>query len=236
IRLKVVTTTREVSFSVEDNGTGIAPELMPELFDPFSQGSRAIDRAQGGLGLGLALVKNLVALHGGSVRAHSEGAGRGALAIVRLPRPATQLSGPRALTATALPFSSEHDDTRVLVVDDNVDAAQTLATLLQLDGHTVRVAYDGRAALEQARREHFDVFMLDIGLPGMDGFQLARSLRGLPRTRHALLIAITGYGQPGDRAKSVAAGFDEHLVKPIQSETLRALLARRARAPRARSA
>ena len=231
IKLQVVTTSRELCFSVEDNGTGISPDLMPELFDLFSQGSRAIDRAQGGLGLGLALVKTLVGLHGGSVRAFSKGAGQGALFMVRLPRPAMPV---QIVPANPAPDGPPRlmNNARLMVVDDNADAAQTLATLLQLDGHTVRVAYDGQSALEQARREQFDAFMLDIGLPGMDGFELARNLRNMPSTRDSLLIAITGYGQPGDRAKSVAAGFDEHLVKPIQSGALTALLAQRGRAQR----
>jgi signal transduction histidine kinase/ActR/RegA family two-component response regulator len=226
IRLKVVTTSRELCFSVEDNGTGVAAELMPELFDLFSQGSRTIDRAQGGLGLGLALVKTLVELHGGSVRAFSEGAGQGAQFMVRLPLPTTQGRVVPVVKPVPEPVQ-QVGSVRLMVVDDNADAAQTLATLLQLEGHTVRVAYDGKSALEQARQERFDVFMLDIGLPGMDGIELARNLRGMPNTRDSLLIAITGYGQPGDRAKSVAAGFDEHFVKPVHSDALRSLLAQR---------
>lgn len=226
IKLKIVTTSKELCFSVEDNGTGIAPDLMPELFDLFSQGSRSIDRAQGGLGLGLALVKTLVELHGGSVRAFSEGAGQGAQFMVRLPL----AQGPSRVVASEKPARAagqKPDSVRLMVVDDNADAARTLANLLQLDGHTVRVAYDGNSALEQARREPFDVFMLDLGLPGMDGFELARRLRGMPGTRDTLLVAITGYGQPGDRAKSLAAGFDEHFVKPIDSDALRAVLVQR---------
>ena len=224
IKLKVVTTSKELCFSVEDNGTGIAPDLMPDLFDLFSQGSRSMDRAQGGLGLGLALVKTLVELHGGSVRAFSEGAGQGAQFMVRLPL----AQGPSRLIAAEKRPCLDHrpDSVRLMVVDDNADAARTLANLLQLEGHTVRVAYDGRSALDQARREPFEAFMLDLGLPGMDGLELARHLRGMPATRDALLVAITGYGQPGDRAKSLAAGFDEHFVKPIDSDALRAVLQR----------
>jgi signal transduction histidine kinase/CheY-like chemotaxis protein len=225
IKLKIVTTSKELCFSVEDNGTGIAPDLMPELFDLFSQGSRSIDRAQGGLGLGLALVKTLVELHGGSVRAFSEGVGQGAQFMVRLPL----AQGPSRIATEDKPAcpGQKPGSVRLMVVDDNADAARTLANLLQLDGHTVRVAYDGRAALEQARREPFEVFMLDLGLPGMDGLELARHLRGMPDTRDALLVAITGYGQPGDRAKSLAAGFDEHFVKPIDSDALRTVLSKR---------
>ena len=224
IRLKVVTTSKELCFSVEDNGTGIAPDLMPELFDLFSQGSRSIDRAQGGLGLGLALVKTLVELHGGSVRAFSEGAGQGSQFMVRLPL----AQGPTRVVSPEKPAcpGQKPNSVRLMVVDDNADAARTLANLLQLEGHTVRVAYDGRSALDQARQEPFEAFMLDLGLPGMDGFALARHLRGMPDTRDALLVAITGYGQPGDRAKSLAAGFDEHFVKPIDSDALRAVLAK----------
>jgi signal transduction histidine kinase/ActR/RegA family two-component response regulator len=224
IRLRVVTTAKELSFSVEDNGTGVSSQLMPELFALFSQGSRTIDRSQGGLGLGLALVKTLVQLHGGSVRAFSDGEGQGATFMVRLPRPAVPVYAPAAASPSEPVIGNAM---RLLIVDDNADVAHTLATLLQLDGHTVRVAYDGKSALGQAHRERFDAFILDIGLPGMSGIELARMLRNNPDTCNALIIAITGYGQPADRAQSVAAGFDEHLVKPINTEALRSLLAHR---------
>ncbi len=207
---------------VRDNGVGIDAELMPEIFDLFTQGSRAADRSQGGLGLGLALVKHLVELHGGAVTAASDGPGHGSVFTVRLPRvpEAAALEAPG--DAPALPPESRR---RLLVVDDNTDAAQTLAQWLTLDGHTVFVAHDGPSALAIAEREDIDSFILDIGLPGMNGYELAQRLRGMPRYTGALLIALTGYGQESDRRQSAAAGFNHHLVKPADPDVLRTLLA-----------
>jgi len=207
---------------VSDNGVGITPELMPEIFDLFTQGSRAADRSQGGLGLGLALVKHLVELHGGSVCARSDGPGQGSVFTVRLPR-VPQAAAPAG--DASLPAPPQPGRRRVLVVDDNADAAQTLAQWLTLDGHTVFVAHDATAALEIAAREPVETFILDIGLPGMNGYELAERLRAQPRSAQALLIALTGYGQEADRRRSMEAGFNHHLVKPADPDVLRALLA-----------
>lgn len=219
-----------VDIRVDDTGQGIEAELVPHIFQLFTQARRTPDRAHGGLGLGLAVVKRLVEMHGGTVRAESEGPGRGSSFKVSLPRllgdsEVTPRPGPRGLTQT------EVRGLRILVVDDNADAADTLAMLLQASGHQVYVEYDGPPAVERARREQPQVLILDIGLPGMDGYELARRLRLIPGLRGAVLIAVTGYGQPEDRARSAAAGFDHHLVKPIDPDQLDILLARLALGP-----
>ncbi|HUG22197.1 hybrid sensor histidine kinase/response regulator [Piscinibacter sp.] len=220
ISVTLAATLQEASIAVQDDGVGISPELMPEIFDLFTQGSRAIDRNQGGLGLGLALVKHLVGLHGGSIGATSDGLGHGSTFTVRLPRVAAPTQPPPRVPVPGHAAGRLH----ILVVDDNVDAAQSLAELLTLEGHTAGIAHDGPATLAYAARERVDAFILDIGLPGMDGTELARRLRGMPEADGALLIALTGYGQDADRRKSTQAGFDHHLVKPVDPELLRSLL------------
>ena len=226
IALTVEATPTEVCLTLSDTGMGISAELMPDIFDLFTQGSRTSDRAQGGLGLGLALVKNLVELHGGSVRVDSAGPGTGSTFIVRLPR--LRHSSVPAASADAAPAAPARALT-IMVVDDNVDAAQMLATMLEMDGHQVPVAFDGPSALETAERQVIDVFILDLGLPGMSGSELARTLRSMPKTRNALLIALTGYGRASDLEETAAAGFDHHLIKPVEFATLRALLEPRSR-------
>lgn len=210
---------------VQDDGAGISPELMPEIFDLFTQGSRTPDRSQGGLGLGLALVKHLVGLHGGAVQAASEGPGRGATFTVRLPRipVARGHAEPSPPAEAAAPGSL-----RILLVDDNVDAATTLAHSLAAHGHATFIAHDGTTALAlaHARHEPLDVCILDLGLPGMDGWELARRLRSHASTSHATLIALTGYGLQADRERSARAGFFHHFVKPVDLDMLHALLSR----------
>jgi len=225
---------QEAVVEIRDNGVGISPELMPEIFDLFTQGSRTSDRRLGGLGLGLALVKRLVGLHGGTVLAESGGTGRGSTFTVRLPRveareaPPLLAESPTEPAAPAMtPPPRETRIHRVLVVDDNRDAADMLAQLLSDDGHAVTVAYDAFQALERATAQSdafFDVCILDIGLPGMDGYELAQRLREEPSTASAQLIALSGYGQAADKARSLANGFDAHLVKPADIEAVRGLL------------
>jgi len=222
IAVKVDVTPDHVCVAVQDDGVGISHHLMPEIFDLFTQGSRAADRNQGGLGLGLALVKHLVGAHHGTVEAHSAGPGRGASFSVRLPRVSTPL---HLLDTQSTPPAVSDGEFRIMVVDDNVDGAESLAQLLTLEGHSVLVAHDGPSALKLALNERVDVFILDIGLPGMDGTELARRLRAMPSVASALLIALTGYGQAADQEKSARAGFDHHLVKPADLESLRTLLA-----------
>ena len=211
---------------VQDSGIGISADLLPQVFDLFTQGERSPDRAQGGLGLGLALVKSLVELHGGSVSAHSEGVGRGSVFTVRLPLPALHddpalLPGAAQSSVPAAPGTPLH----LMLVDDNVDAANTLAMLLEMQGYNVSVAYRAQDALERAALDPPGIFLLDIGLPDMDGYELARRLREQQPTGDAVLIALTGYGQAQDRERSEQAGFDHHLVKPVEIERLSALLA-----------
>jgi signal transduction histidine kinase/ActR/RegA family two-component response regulator len=217
----------EAIVEIRDNGVGISPELMPEIFDLFTQGSRTSDRRLGGLGLGLALVKRLVGLHGGVVHAESGGIGRGSKFSVHLPRAeasARPAGLPDALPPAVAAAAGGHGVHRVLIVDDNRDAADMLVHLLSDDGHLVTVAYDAFEALERAEGNRFDVCILDIGLPGMDGYELARRLRTEPAAASARFIALSGYGQGSDKARSLARGFDEHLVKPADIETIRGLL------------
>jgi PAS domain S-box-containing protein len=206
----------DVLVRVRDNGAGIAPELLPRVFDLFTQGQRTLDRSRGGLGIGLTLVRNLVEAHGGSVSAQSEGLGKGSEFVVRLPAPTTP-----AAEATPEPdpprARAAHRARRVLVVDDNEDAAGMLAELLEAVGHDVRVAHDGPEALSVAPGFEPDVALLDIGLPIMDGYELAARLRAQGATR---LMAVTGYGQRHDRQRSRDAGFERHFVKPVDSNEL----------------
>lgn len=209
--------------SVGDNGIGIEPELLPHVFDLFTQGERTPDRAQGGLGLGLALSRSLVALHGGTLRAESGGRGQGSLFTVRLPLLAQQRTGRQDGDAELA--SPQRRSLRVLVVDDNVDAAESLAVLLQNEGYQARVATDSHTALEQAAAQHPEVVILDIGLPGIDGYELARRMRSAPATERATFVALTGYGQEHDKLRSIAAGFDHHCVKPANLPQLLQILA-----------
>ncbi|MEO7497452.1 MAG: ATP-binding protein, partial [Massilia sp.] len=211
-----------VRLRVDDNGIGIAPELRAHVFDLFAQAERSSDRSQGGLGLGLALVKSLVDLHQGSVTCHSDGLGRGSSFAVTLPRlrekAAPALREPGAL----LPAAGRK--LRIMVVDDNVDAAQMLAMVLQVLGHEVTVEHGSLAALAQAPIERPDVCLLDIGLPEMNGNELARKLRRNPASADALLIAVTGYGHEFDRQSALDAGFDHYFVKPVDTGRLNELL------------
>jgi signal transduction histidine kinase/ActR/RegA family two-component response regulator len=212
----------EVRLVVTDNGIGMAPDLVGRAFDLFAQAERSADRASGGLGLGLALVKSLVELHGGTVSCDSAGPGQGSRFVVTLPR----LRDPEAADRqTAAGASAAYGSAlRILVVDDNEDAAGTLAMLLEVAGHKVLVEHAPGQALARAREAAPQVCLLDIGLPGMDGAELARRLRAQPETAHALLVAVTGYGQDSDRARAREAGFDHHLVKPVDLDRLQALL------------
>jgi signal transduction histidine kinase/ActR/RegA family two-component response regulator len=226
IMLAVTVDDERATVAVRDNGVGIAPEILPYIFDLFTQAERTPDRSQGGLGIGLALVKSLVALHGGTVHAHSEGLGQGSEFSICLPgvtrAPAGAHDAGAANDANVVP---DNGNLRVLVVDDNADAAQMLAALLEVQGHAVSVEYDARGALARARSEHPDVLLLDIGLPDMDGYELARRLRAQPENARATLVALTGYGQNQDREEAQQAGFDHYLVKPADLNEVNDVLA-----------
>jgi len=209
---------------VGDNGIGIGADLLPVVFDLFTQAERTPDRAQGGLGLGLALVKKLVELHHGSVEAQSAGAGRGSTFIVRLPLLAASDSVATTAPAPAMPAAI--GALRILVVDDNVDAARTLGMLLETAGHAVTIEHSAGAALARAGEESFQVILLDIGLPDMSGHALAEALRQLPGCADCALVAVSGYGQEQDRRMSQQAGFAAHLVKPVPPGVLVDTIAR----------
>jgi signal transduction histidine kinase/DNA-binding response OmpR family regulator len=222
----------EVSISVKDDGAGIDPAFLPHIFDLFAQADQSLDRSQGGLGIGLTLVKHLVELHGGRVVAHSEGVGRGAEVMVHLPAQLAlpvQVPVPVPVPVPAsggrAPMIRTKSASRILVVDDLAASAETLMTLLEMEGFEVKVASEGMAALKIAEAFRPDVVLLDIGLPGMNGFEVAHRLRTQPESRNALLIALTGYGEAESRSRSVQAGFDFHMVKPADVNLLLSMLA-----------
>jgi two-component system CheB/CheR fusion protein len=212
-----------VVLRVRDSGIGISAEMLPHVFDMFMQAERRLDRSHGGLGIGLTLVQRLVAMHGGTVTASSEGRGKGSEFVMRLPAlPETrkQLLRERAADSTAHPFIPRH----IVVVDDNMDAAESLASLLRLEGHLVRTAYDGSSGLAAVDADPPDVVILDLGMPGMDGFEVARRIRQRPEFSRVLLVALTGWAQDEDRRRCQHAGFDGHLPKPVEREVLRQFL------------
>jgi CheY-like chemotaxis protein len=201
---------------VRDDGQGIAPELLPRIFDLFVQGRQSLDRGTGGLGIGLALVKSLVQLHGGTITAQSNGPGRGSLFTVRLP--ALEMCELNRYASTPLSIATR--GCRILLVDDNEDAVAMLAEILRAAGHDVRTAADGPAALEVAKEFRPELAVLDIGLPAMDGYELGARLLLQLGPPAPVLFALSGYGQESDRAKSEAAGFALHLVKPLDAASL----------------
>jgi signal transduction histidine kinase/CheY-like chemotaxis protein len=214
-----------VEFRVRDSGIGIPTANQAEIFKMFAQLSPAIDRSEGGLGIGLALAKGLVQLHGGTIDVRSEGHGRGSEFTVRIP--IAQADAPAATnTACEVANHGEGRKCDLIVADDNADALQSLAMLLEMDGHTVRVAADGSTALSLAQQKMPDVILLDIGMPGMNGYETASRVRELEGGDTVMLIALTGWGQPADRAQASKAGFDHHLTKPIDHEELEGLLSR----------
>jgi two-component system CheB/CheR fusion protein len=206
---------------VTDSGVGIAQSLLPHVFDLFTQGERGLDRSQGGLGIGLTFVRRLVEMHGGVVEARSAGVGQGSEFIVRMPVIESQV---RVVDAVKVSQPISTQSLRILVVDDNVDAAESIAMLLSMDGHEVRSVHDAQRALNLAAEFRPDLVLLDIGLPGMDGYEVARRLRSRPESSRVRLVAVTGYGQQEDRDRAHDAGFDQHLVKPVEPEALNAVL------------
>jgi signal transduction histidine kinase/CheY-like chemotaxis protein len=221
VRLAVDPRERTAAVSVSDTGIGVDPALLPRLFEPFTQGDVSLDRSRGGLGLGLALVRGLVELHGGRVSARSGGTGQGAeftfwLPLEPVPAAAPEGGAPGGCSAAAL---------RVLVIEDHRDAAETLRVVLRLSGHDVQVAGSGPAGVALARDFQPDVVLCDLGLPGLDGYAVARELQKEPATARARLVALTGYAQDEDRQRSREAGFELHLTKPVDPGELERLLA-----------
>ena len=204
---------------VEDEGFGIRPDLLPNVFEPFTQGQQGLDRSAGGLGLGLTLVRRLTELHGGTVEAHSGGENRGSVFILRFP---SRAGPPHGTLAAASGQATQERPRRLLVVEDNIDARQTLRTLLETLGHEVDEAADGEAGVAAALERRPDLVFVDIGLPRLDGYEVARRLRAAHV--RARLVALTGYGRDHDVQRAREAGFDEHLLKPATLEQLRAAI------------
>jgi CheY-like chemotaxis protein len=210
-----------VRLSVRDTGVGIPSDMLSKVFEMFTQVERSLEQSKGGLGIGLTLVKRLVELHGGTVQARSEGTGRGSEFVVELPRLRGCLPASRLLSAA----QSVHEVAaarphRILVADDNRDAADTLANMLRLFGHEVCIAYNGEEAVSLAAAFKPDLALMDIGMPRMNGYDAARCIRGQPGGQDVLLVALTGWGQPEDKRRSSSAGFDQHLVKPLDPVAL----------------
>jgi CheY-like chemotaxis protein len=212
----------EAVIHVRDTGIGISAEMLPRIFKLFDQADRSLDRSQGGLGIGLTLVKQLAEMHGGTVQASSEGVGKGSQFEVRLPAlPPVKRPQEEPPVEKVVPNGQS---LKILVVDDNMDAAETLSHLLDLWGHSVITAYDGMTALEEAEAFHPDYVLLDIGLPGMDGYQVAERLRQRKEFEGTRLVAVSGYGLGENRRRSEEAGFDHHLTKPVDPDVLLGLL------------
>ena len=223
IELSVTREGSLVAIRVRDSGIGIPQHMLAQIFDLFAQTDRPLDRAQGGLGIGLTVVKSLAELHGGSVEARSGGEGRGAEFVIRLP--AATVVERAAATQPITDEDRNRRPRRVLVVEDNRDAADLLAAYLRACGHTVHIAHDGGAGFSAALREQPDVIICDIGLPGVDGYEFARRLRAEPCLRRCLLVAVTGYGEARDRQRGVEAGFAYYLTKPADPRDIERLLA-----------
>jgi signal transduction histidine kinase len=225
IRLRVARDGDQIVAVVSDNGTGIAPEVLPHIFDLFTQGPRSLARSEGGLGVGLNVVRNLVAMHGGTIEAESAGIGQGSRFTLRLPACALPQAAPPGL---------EHNNVapgggcRVLIIEDNPDACETLKAFLDLEGHAVHTAQDGQSGLDMLLEQPFDVVVCDIGLPGMDGLEVMTRLRASSRGARPVAIGLSGYGQAEDRARAAQAGFDHYLIKPVNPDALLALVAARA--------
>jgi PAS domain S-box-containing protein len=216
IRVSLRADGGDALLTVDDTGFGISPRLLPFIFDLYVQADRTLDRARGGLGIGLALVRRLVELHGGTIVASSDGEGRGSRFVVRL----RQVAAAKELFDVSGLQDRRAKPRRVLLIEDNKDAREMLRTMLELAGHVVYAAADGASGLELLNAEHPEVGIIDIGLPRMDGYQVARRIRDLPHGRDMLLLALSGYGSPSDAHRSVEHGFDYHLVKPVDPDDL----------------
>ena len=224
IRLTAVEHEVDVLIKVQDTGIGIPADMLSRVFEMFMQVDRSLERTQGGLGIGLTLVKRLVDMHGGSTKAHSDGPGKGSEVVVRLPimvvPPAQKPQPSNGCRSQANAATTR----RILVVDDSPELARSFGTLLRLMGHESRIAYDGLAAVEAAQAFRPDLVLMDIGMPGLNGYDAARRMREQPWGKGMVLVAMTGWGQDEDRRLSKEAGFDQHLVKPVDLATLQEVL------------
>jgi two-component system CheB/CheR fusion protein len=226
VRLSLDAVEHDALLRVRDSGVGIDPEMLPRLFQPFSQADSTLDRRLGGLGLGLALVKGLVERHGGTVEVSSGGKGAGTEFVVRLP-----LAAPPATREVSLPRPIR--PRRILVIEDNADAAESLSLALEMAGHEVEVAHDGPSGLVRAREFSPHVVLCDVGLPEMDGYMVAKAMRAERGIRETFLVALTGYGLPEDQQRTADAGFDAHLTKPASIEQIQDVIDRDLRGPAA---
>jgi CheY-like chemotaxis protein len=222
ISLSVAKAENEAVIRVRDSGIGIAPELLTRVFDLFAQADRSLDRSRGGLGIGLTVAQRIVAMHDGRIDAYSEGVGKGAEFVIRLPT----IDSQRASAGTGATERTRRSICRVLLIEDNADAADSMRLLLEVLGHQVRVTANGEDALEAARTLPPQLMLVDIGLPGIDGYEVARRVRRDPSLREVTLVALTGYGREEDKSAALAAGFDDHLVKPVEIEKLEAVVQR----------
>jgi CheY-like chemotaxis protein len=229
VRISTQRHSDQATVRVHDSGVGISSEILPYVFDMFVQADRSVARAHGGLGIGLSLVKRLIDLHGGDVEAFSAGVGQGSEFVVRLP---LRMRVPQPDFIPPRPVQPNRSEARgparrtVMVVDDNVDAAATLARLLSTSGHDVLVAHDGRSGIELGKTRELDAIVMDLGMPGMSGYSAARLIRADPQLSNVLLIALTGWHQEEARLESTEAGFDHHLVKPVELAVLEDVLMR----------
>jgi len=211
----------DAQLRVRDNGQGIEPDLLPRIFDLFVQGKQSLDRPRGGLGIGLTLVRRLSEMHGGSVEAESAGVGRGSEFRVRIPAKPTN----EAAVTEAPPEAARVIPRRVLIAEDHSDSRESLRLLLEASGHRVTVARNGDEAVDLALADPPEIALIDIGLPGLDGYDVAREIRAADSTDAVFLVALTGYGQPLDRRRALESGFNEHLVKPLNREKMLRLMA-----------
>jgi CheY-like chemotaxis protein len=221
VLLELSSEAGEAVLRVVDTGVGMGPDILPRVFDLFVQADTSLDRSEGGLGIGLTLVDRLAAMHGGRVEARSDGSGRGSEFVVRLPLAAV---GALAAADASAKVPAGSRARRYLIVDDNVDSAEMMGMLLEFRGHTARLVHDGRDVLAAAREFRPDVVLLDVGLPGLDGYEVVRQLRASPDLAALFVIATTGYGRDEDRARCLAAGFNHHLAKPVDIDAIEALV------------
>jgi CheY-like chemotaxis protein/anti-sigma regulatory factor (Ser/Thr protein kinase) len=225
IWLTIAQDGNDALISVRDTGIGIAPEMLRRIFDMFMQADRSIDRSHGGLGVGLTVARRLVELHGGSISASSDGHGKGSTFTVRMPLSAAQPQTSEDLSALRTESPARTSPLRILVADDNRDAAESLAAVLRMVGHDVRIAYDGVEAVGVASEYHPDAVVLDIGMPKMNGYDAAKKLRAEATGKDLNIIAVSGWGQEADKQRSRESGIDHHLVKPLEPSSLLRLLA-----------